>query len=93
MVPHIPGVHRILGWVRDLHYAAAAACAASELRQRYANNHCSCRSEHCLLASPRLPPAGGQVAAPVVAIAERAAALLRGEASIAGSPAAATVAA
>nr|WGL47427.1 fatty acid photodecarboxylase [Chlorella sorokiniana] len=40
---------------------------------------------------PRIP--GGQVAAPVVAIAERAAALLRGEASIAGAAAAATVAA
>ncbi|KAI7844723.1 hypothetical protein COHA_001810 [Chlorella ohadii] len=40
---------------------------------------------------PRIP--GGQVAAPVVAIAERAAALLRGEATIAGAAAAATVAA
>lgn len=42
---------------------------------------------------PILSSAGGQVAAPVVAIAERAAALLRGEATIAGAPAAATVAA
>ena len=76
-IPGAPGQAAVWGWCERSPTAASPRCTRG------------LRPPPTATSAPSRPPAGGQTGAPVVAIAERAAALLRGEASIAGASAAA----